>query len=196
MYNFGNYANNIFGDKMKYNKMNSNKIVLIIIVLAFLILNVTIIYGISKNNYTKDNFFRIHVVANSDSINDQIIKYRVAEKVNNYISEITENVNSNEETKDIITNNITNILSITKNELKENNCNDNIKAHIGSINYEEKEYNNIYFEPGIYTSLKIVIGDGNGQNFWSLVYPRIDMEDENITFSFKIIDFLKNIFKI
>jgi hypothetical protein len=46
-----------------------------------------------------------------------------------------------------------------------------IKAYIGKISYDEKEKDNIYMSSGIYDSIKIVIGNGNGANWWSLIYP-------------------------
>ena len=173
----------------------------ILFVISFILLNLNIIFATNKNYNTSTNYFRVHVVANSDSIDDQLLKYIVSKNVDKYIHEITINSNSKEESKKIIQENIQNILNICKNTLKDNNSNYNVVAYIGKFKYNEKSKNNTHMQAGIYDSLKIVIGNGNGQNWWSLVYPTtitdINVEEsfnKDTNFSFGIIEFFQNLF--
>ena len=170
----------------------------IIILIAFLLLNLTIIYSTNKNNALKEDYFRIHVVANSDSVDDQILKLKVYKNTNNYISSlITESV-SKDQVKEKIIKNLDSIYKICKSEITRNGYNYNIQIYIGDMKYDEKKKNNLIMQQGIYDSLKIVIGNGNGENFWSLIYPTNTqelIEDENTEFTFKIVELFKYVIK-
>lgn len=173
----------------------------IIFLIALVFLNVTIIFATNSNNNNISNFFRIHVVANSDSIDDQLLKYQVAKKVDEYISLLTVNCNSKEESKNVIENNIQNILSICKSVITEQGYDYTVKAYIGRIEYDEKQKDDIYMSSGIYDSLKIVIGNGLGNNWWSLIYPtNIDSvitdktNNSDVEYSIGIVEWLKELF--
>ena len=176
------------------------KITFIVFLISLFILNLGLIYANSINEQNS-NIFRIHIVANSDSIDDQILKYNIAKKVDDYINKITTNCNNKSESKQAIKKNIQNILNICSETIKENNLNYSVKAYIGKLSYEEKQKDNIHMNAGIYDSLKIIIGDGNGQNWWSLIYPSslaIDGEQDIFTsetkYTFGIIELFKKLF--
>lgn len=168
--------------------------------ISIVLLNLSLVYATTINN-ANDKYFRIHVVANSDSIDDQLLKYTVSKKVNEYITNITKDSKTKDESKQIIEQNIQNILSLCDKTIKENGENYTVKAYIGKIAYDEKYMNDIHMSAGTYDSIKIVIGDGNGQNWWSLIYPTsftdTTIEEaflEDTTYSLGIIEFFKNIF--
>lgn len=173
---------------------------IIIFLISLILLNISLVYAINSNK-TNENYFRIHVVANSDSIDDQILKYTLSKNVNQYISELTKGCFSKEDCKKVIEENIQSILQISHKTLKDNNCNYNVKAYIGKQIYDEKKMNNIYMEAGVYDSLKIVIGNGQGQNWWSLIYPTTfsnineqDIFNEDTNYSLGILELLKKLF--
>lgn len=180
-----------------------SKICLYIFLIAIILLNLSIVYATNKNNYNINEYFRVHVVANSDSIDDQLLKYNISKKVNEYISTITKNCTSKEESKKTIENNIQEILKICQEQIDQSNAKYNVTAYIGSLQYDEKTYNNVTMDEGIYDSLKIVIGKGNGQNWWSLIYPssisEVNIYNESdstlsVEYSFGIIELIKQIF--
>jgi len=172
----------------------------IIFLIALILLNVSIIFATNTNNNNISNFFRIHVVANSDSINDQLLKYEVAKELEEYIFKLTADSNSKQESKEIIETNIQNILNLCNDILIEQGYSYDIKAYIGRIEYDEKQKDNIHMSSGIYDSLKIVIGNGNGTNWWSLIYPTLDYdylenpEINHIEYKLYIVELFKKIF--
>ena len=188
---------------MRYKKT------LYIFLISLILLNLTIIHATNNNNKNTSNYFRIHVVANSDSIDDQILKYNISKVVNEYVTSITENSSSKKQSKEIIESNIQNILNLCNNELKKQNSNYTLTAHIGKMYYETKIKNNITMDSGVYDSLKIIIGNGQGQNWWSLIYPTTFCENLNnknlenneinenteVTYSFKLLEIFQNIFE-
>ena len=171
-----------------------------IFLISIIFLNLGLIYAtnINKTNY---EYFRIHVIANSDSIDDQLIKYTVSKKVNEYITDITKDIQSKDESKQIIEKNIQTLLNICNKTIKDNNANYGVKAYMGKIEYGEKYMNNYYMSSGTYDSLKIVIGNGLGHNWWSLIYPTSVCENsdkdifaDDVKYSFKIVELVENIF--
>lgn len=167
--------------KLKTYKLKQ-KITFFIFILSFILLNINLIFATTLNNNNIKNYFRIHVVANSDDIDDQMLKLKVSKSVDKYIKIITKNSNTKEDYKKEIEKNIQNILEVANTVIKENNKDYMVKAYIGNIRYDEKTKDSISMKSGIYDSLKIVIGNGNGENWWSLIFPySIDnLNDENI----------------
>ena len=155
-----------------------NKLTLFIFLAAFILLNINILYAIenTKNNLT--NYFRIHIVANSDTINDQMLKLKITDSITKYIKSITNGITEKEEYIKTIQNNIPSILNIANQIQKGNGYNYPLTIHIGNIKYDHKTYNRIQMTKGTYNSLRIVIGEGLGNNWWSLLYPSMP---ENMT---------------
>ena len=151
----------------------------VFIIICLVFLNVIIISNVSKDKDIQKDFFRIHVVANSDSISDQLLKLQISKDINVFLENLISknNVDTKDDTKDLVNENISNILEIANKGIKsyENNNNENPDylacAKVGKIYYDEKNKDDITMEEGIYDSLQIVLGEGNGQNWWSLIFP-------------------------
>lgn len=180
---------------------------------SFIILNLYIGSKISKKLNYQNNFIRLHVVANSNNINDQIEKLKISEKINSYIESlnISDNV-SKEEILSILNSKSDEILNIVNN-----NTNHSSTLKIGKIQYEEKQ-NAIYDMPaGSYDSIQLILGKGAGKNIWSFIFPNEEnLENiqnfdtilpgisniyssnttntsDDITYSIKFIEVLKNL---
>lgn len=189
-------------------------------IFLFIILNLYIAYNTYTQVQNQKKFFRIHVVANSNSIEDQLLKFKIADKVDKYICSIIPNTNlvTKDTSKAIIEDNIQEILNICYKETKNSSLDYPIYANIGNMYYDEKVKDTLHMDSGTYDSLKIVIGSGSGQNWWSLIYPNaydaivtddIDekkddikhlntsdlISSDNITYKFGIIEFFKKFFK-
>lgn len=171
-----------------------------IFLISFFLLNIILVYA-TNINASNNNYLRIHVVANSDNIDDQLLKYKVAKQVNEYISQITKNCITKEQSKMTIEKNMQDILTLCEQTIANENMHYSVKAYLGKMRYEEKQKYNISMPKGTYDSLKIVIGNGNGQNWWSLIYPtsfdNITTQDtfsDDTCYSFKLLEVLKNIF--
>lgn len=203
---------------MKYIIYNKN-IPLIICVFSVIVLSLYTAVGLYNKSNKIEDTFRLHIVANSNNVQDQIVKLKVANKIESYINSLINNTNLNKlELYKTIYNNMDTILTISNNELKENNINYASTAKLGKINYEEKE--NIYesMQEGSYDSLQILLGKAEGKNYWNLIFPNKDNiqnlkglenvlpgisdiytnDDNNIkeekTYSFKIFEIFENIF--
>jgi len=163
---------------MRLKNIKNNKIfdkILVpnkLFIVMFILLNVIILYNTYLTKNRIDSYFRVHIVANSNSIEDQLLKYNIADKVDKYLLTLTNNKQySKEDIKNLIDNNIQNILNICEQTITNNGYIYNVCANIGKIYYDEKQKDNIYMNAGIYDSLQIIIGEGKGENWWSLVFP-------------------------
>lgn len=118
-----------------------------------------------------DKLVRLHVVANSDSIEDQELKRKVRDEVIKQISPKFENLKDITQAKQLIADNIALIENITAKVLSDNNKAYGAKVALGSFDFPTKSYGNLTLPAGSYQALKITLGDGKGQNWWCVMFP-------------------------
>lgn len=116
---------------------------------------------------------RFHVLANSDSAEDQAVKEKVRDAVGTYLQPLLEDAKDVEETKQIIGKNIRKIIEISQSTLQENGYDYEVSARITRTDFPEKSYGSYTFPKGEYEALQIVIGEGAGQNWWCVLYPNM-----------------------
>ena len=149
--------------------MKQKSITLFIAIFSFIILNTMIAFNIYKTKFVSKDIVRLHVVANSNSIEDQIIKLKVESKISDYISSLDASnknklLNNIKESKD-------NLLSIADSTINESNKTYTASLKVGKIYYEEKQNMNLDMYNGTYDSTSIILGEGNGKNIWSIIFP-------------------------
>lgn len=125
----------------------------------------------------QDSVFRLHVIANSDSAEDQNLKYIVRDKVLEYINSISGNESSKEDVINLAKLNINEIQKIAENTINENGYNYSVKLNIGNFAFPTKAYGDISFPAGFYDALKIEIGEAKGQNWWCVMFPPLCFVD-------------------
>ena len=116
---------------------------------------------------------RFHVLANSDSNADQEVKEKVRDAVGVYLQPLLQDSESLEETKQIVTENMQQIITVAENTLQENGYTYPVCARITNTSFPEKSYGAYTFPKGEYEALQIVIGEGEGQNWWCVLYPNM-----------------------
>lgn len=116
---------------------------------------------------------RFHVLANSNSNEDQEVKEKVRDAVGSYLQPLLEEAESLEETKQIVGKNIRDIIIVAENTLTENGYDYEVTARITRTDFPEKSYGAYTFPKGEYEALQIVIGEGEGQNWWCVLYPNM-----------------------
>ncbi len=135
-----------------------------------------------NQNYEKelipDSAIRIRIIANSNSIDDQLEKLNVKSKVEEELYNDLKNINSISEARLEIKKNINKLDDILK---KTSSTNYNI--NYGENFFPEKERYGIKYKEGNYESLVITLGEGKGNNWWCVLFPplcTIEAEDKNI----------------
>lgn len=151
-------------------------IILILVLFLFLIFS-AYSYASTVNENLSDNIFRLHVIANSDSKEDQDLKYKVRDKLIEYMKSITSNIENKEEVINIAYNNIENFQKIAEQVIKDNGFNYSVKVEIGSFSFPTKTYGDISLPSGFYDAIKVEIGNASGQNWWCVMFPPLCFVD-------------------
>ncbi len=111
---------------------------------------------------------RLHVVANSDSREDQSLKLQVRDAVLQQVSALTENCQSAQEAKQTIGANLPLIEEAAKQV-----CDEQIKVSLEKEMFETRYYDTFTLPAGEYPSLRVSIGEGKGKNWWCVVFPSL-----------------------
>lgn len=151
-------------------------LVFIIILIAFVM--------IGDNNDREQLRFRI--IANSDSVIDQNLKYKVAQELHK--------IKISEENLDIIK-------AKTEYIVLSNNFTYNVDVEIKKQKFETKYYNDKIIEGGTYKTIVVTIGKGQGKNYWTILYPEYfnvsfeDINTGNVKFDIWILRKMKELLK-
>ena len=144
-------------------------------ILFFLLFIYVLICATSYTNAVcqniSDSVFRLHVIANSNSSEDQNLKYLVRDNILKYMNSITKDVSDKKEIIEIVSNNLNNFKQIAQDTVYENGFDYEVTVEIGNFDFPVKTYGDISFPPGNYDALRIKIGNASGENWWCVMFP-------------------------
>lgn len=136
----------------------------------------------TDNIIIPDEHLRFRVIANSNTLEDQIIKNRVKENVEKEIYTFLRDVDNVDSAKRLIDQNMNNINNIVYDTLRNNNVNYGHKINFGKNHFPRKVFKGIVYEEGKYNSLVVTLGSGKGSNWWCILFPPlclIEVESNN-----------------
>lgn len=134
-------------------------------------------YSDNVNKGLADNLIRLHVVANSDTANDQALKIKVRDAVINYMKDKLKDSRDIEETKNIINRNLEAVEKIAEEEIAKNGRAYPVNVTLGAYPFPTKNYGDVTLPAGYYEALKVVIGEGKGANWWCVLFPPLCFVD-------------------
>ncbi len=115
--------------------------------------------------------FRLHIIANSDSAEDQSLKLKVRDRI---LSDLGENFSSAAdiiEAEQLTEENLDKIESIAQDEILKNGYEYSVKAQIVHMYFSTRYYGDITMPAGYYDALRITIGEAKGKNWWCVMFP-------------------------
>ena len=152
-----------------------------VIILTFLLFIYSSICAISyAQNISTDianSVFRLHVIANSDSEEDQKLKYIVRDNLLKYMNSICENCETKEDAIAMVEKNKTTFEKIAMNTIKEEGYDYCVKINIGNFEFPTKDYGDISLPAGYYDALRVEIGEAKGRNWWCVMFPPLCFVD-------------------
>lgn len=151
--------------------MKFKKFLIIFILFIIFILSSALSYSHQVFANLEDNIFRLHILANSDSEEDQALKLKVRDGILNYMKEINENSKNKISTMEITKAHLPEIQEKCKEILRENGSDYDVTVEIGNFAFPTKFYGNISLPAGNYDALRIKIGKAEGQNWWCSLFP-------------------------
>ena len=114
---------------------------------------------------------RFHVIANSDSSADQELKLAVRDEVLAYLRPELEDVQDKETAAQVIQSRLPQIEEVAVGVLRSQGCGDQVKAYYGVFDFPARTYGEKTFPEGKYEALRIVLGAGEGKNWWCCLFP-------------------------
>ena len=149
----------------------------ILIILAILI--VIIINNNTENIIIPESSIRFRVIANSNALEDQVIKNNISKELSSYITSLVSNAKSKDEANAIINSNYLNIKGFIDNYIESNNISTTYDLSIGRNFFEEKSYKGVKYNSGYYDSIVLSLGNKSGINWWCVMYPPLCLIEEN-----------------
>ncbi len=157
--------------KDEKNDMLLSIIVGLVVIFTYSVLNYSYTYSMNIKKDLADNVIRFHVLANSDSVEDQQLKIYVKDMIlMKYKEELLEN-SSREDAIKFFKDNTLEIQSYAKDLVKAKGYDYNVKCELNFVDFPTKTYNDITLPNGQYLAFRVLIGDHAGKNFWCVLYP-------------------------
>ncbi len=148
-----------------------------LLVLFFLIVGLLAAFCEEKSADISEPLIRLHIVANSDSPEDQMLKLKVRDAIREKMTHYTSLVHSKKELLSLLESRRSEILDLCRRTLSAYGSNDEVQMHIGKTAFPTKVYGNLALPAGTYDALNIHIGKGRGQNWWCVLFPPLCYTD-------------------
>ena len=127
----------------------------------------------SDKQYLQESVIRLHVVAASDSQQDQAVKLKVRDAVVSYVEEAMSHVMTFQEAKAWLQEHLPQIQNIANDVLDRLGFSDKAVATLQPEAFPMRHYDSFSLPSGVYDALRITIGEGRGQNWWCVVFPNL-----------------------
>ena len=124
-----------------------------------------------KAKAISDKLVRLHIIANSDNEYDQELKLKVRDGIIPIVSEITKDSTDILQAREHILNNLESIKEKAEKIVKQNGYDYDVNISMERGYYPSKNYDNFALPAGEYDGLKIIIGNGEGKNWWCVLFP-------------------------
>ena len=153
--------------------MSKKLFVFLPLLLIFTLLFGSLSYTNDASNDISTKVLRMHVLANSNSINDQRLKIAVKNNILKYTQELFTDCDNLEESIEIAQSNTELIKASAQEVIKKYNKNYDVKVYVDNEFFDVREYKDFTLPSGNYNTVKVVIGEGKGKNWWCVMYPSV-----------------------
>ncbi len=129
------------------------------------------IYSKGVTDRLAENFIRFHLIANSDTVEDQQMKEHIRDVILDYISPLLKDSDSIEETRSIIIDESPNIERLALEVISQWDKEYTVNVLLEKVDFPTKAYGDITLPAGRYEACRIIIGEGRGKNWWCVMFP-------------------------
>jgi len=120
-----------------------------------------------------EELIRLHVVANSDSEEDQAIKLRIRDAVTESIQADLSKIGNREEAYAYLQENLPKLQQVANQVLLEMGTTPDAVVSLCKEAFDTRFYDTFTLPAGVYQALRITIGEGEGKNWWCVVFPTL-----------------------
>jgi stage II sporulation protein R len=153
-----------------------SKRILIIEAAAILGLIITIVINsittfAAEYEHITDNILRLHILANSDSDEDQALKLLVRDAILSETADIFKNAGGKEEAVIAAKKAVPEIERIARKVIAEQGYDYNVSAEVTTMDFDTRVYGDITMPAGRYEAIRVTIGEAEGKNWWCVMFP-------------------------
>lgn len=145
-----------------------------LLIFTFCVIGLTVLLGllpIHGESEIYSDVLRLHVLANSDSEEDQALKLEVRDAVLDHTNDLLCGVSSREAAQAVIERELDSICSVAQNAVCERGYGYSVSVSLGIEKYPTRSYESCCFPSGEYLSLRVLIGEAEGENWWCVLFP-------------------------
>ncbi len=159
--------------------MLKKRIIIITILLAVGFLGLSIYNINEKDKEILPNYVRLHIIANSNNAYDQALKLMVRDEIVKILTPLLTDAADREAAAKIVKENIPVLEEAAKSIVKEAGY--GARSEYGIFDFPERKYEDLTLAAGKYEALRIVLGEGNGKNWWCVLFPPLCFVPQTVT---------------
>lgn len=182
---------------ISFSVKNTNEVAMkkIILILSILSLSMILIFA-SGSIDENEKYLRIHIRANSNSSEDQKVKYLVKNEVVDALIPVLAEIETFEEAKNATEENFELITKTADKVLEQNGFEYKSSVRLCKEEFPTRKYGDLTLESGVYDAIIIDLGSGEGDNWWCLVYPAFCFTNSKNSTNFEYISKILEILNI
>lgn len=124
-----------------------------------------------------EGLVRLHIVAASDSEEDQARKLLVRDAVLESLGAALKDVTDVDAAKEYLQTHLAQIQKVAQQALRDAGSQETVAVSLEPERFPTREYDTFSLPAGVYDALRVVIGPGQGRNWWCVVYPQLCLGD-------------------
>jgi len=168
--------------RSKYQDMNNFRIILFLLIFSLSAITIRVIKVQSVDAHEiqegiASEIIRFHVLANSDSKEDQALKLIVKEALVKELSPVLSKAQNIDEARSLLSEKLSLIKELAEEVISENGYSYSATVALEQCSFPLKIYGDYTFPPGTYEALRVQIGEAKGQNWWCVMYPPLCFVD-------------------
>lgn len=156
-----------------------------VIVLGLLLLSLATgaLWLDGQQSQLADKMVRLHVLANSDSDEDQALKLQVRDAVLKTAEPLLAQAGQVDNATGILENNLEQLTAVAQETIYREGWDYLVSVQLEETWFPTREYDSFALPAGSYQALRVVIGEGNGHNWWCVVFPPLCLASASETVS-------------
>ena len=120
-----------------------------------------------------EDVLRVHILANSDSAADQSLKLSVRDRVLSQCSSYFDDCADKDTAIAVTKAHLSEIEAVASDEIARHGFSYPVHAQIGKTRFDTRYYEDFTMPAGMYDALRLTIGEGEGKNWWCVMYPSL-----------------------
>lgn len=146
---------------------------LIVIALIITVAATVVFVNLKSAQHVDANadYLRIHVRANSNSAEDQAVKYEIKDEVVKFITPYIKECVDKESAMNVMHSLLDEIAKVCDKGLRARGYTYGARASIREEKFPTRVYGDLTLEEGVYDALIVELGTGTGDNWWCVIYP-------------------------